>query len=397
MSLKHLGNPRVALVGHEYPPYLIGGAGTYMSDLAAFLSKRQVPTTVFCGKSRVASEERVNEFLTVVRLPLLDFPLRAYWFQIGNQSLLRKKLREFDLVHAVNPQSSAVCAFVKPKNLPMLATVHEVPIFRTRAFFSEPVSDWCLHDFVSNFVELPINEILYSSCFRECGRIIAVSHNLHREIRAAFRGVCDSKIAVIYNGIDFDRIPSETKATTSGQGANKYGLFYGRQVTVKGVPLLFRAISKLRATYPNFELRVAGTGPQAGRLRKLAHELRLDNVHFLGYVDDLIPLIKNSSFVVLPSSYEVGPSYAVLEAMSCAKAVIALDYPFSREIIEDTRTGLLAKPGDSYDLAAKIARLIEDGHVRNQLGANAYNHVFHSFNWEKLVDHYINLYRTAAA
>jgi glycosyltransferase involved in cell wall biosynthesis len=380
----------VALICHEYPPYQIGGVGTYTHDLAAFLSKRKVPTTVFCGKSRQVIEEQVNEYLTIVRLPLLDFPLRAYWFQIRNQSLLRRKLREFDLVHAVNPQSSAVCAFVKPKNLPMLTTVHDVPVFRTKAFFKAPISDWCLHDFVSNFVELPVNEILYRSCFRESESVVAVSHNVLREIEIAFREVV-GKITVIHNGIDFEKVRLES-ATGSGC-PNDYVLFYGRHVTVKGIPLLLRSIAELQPAFPDLQLVVVGTGPQSGHLHKLARELNLlKNIRFLGHVDKLVPLIMNCSFVVLPSTYEVFP-FTVLEAMSCGKAVIALDYPFSREVIEDFTTGLLSKPGEPHDLANKIEFLIKDQDFRNQLGDNALKYVHDHFNWQNLVDSYIELYR----
>jgi glycosyltransferase involved in cell wall biosynthesis len=388
------------LIGHEYPPYHIGGVGSYTRDLAKFLSKRKVPTTVFCGKSEKIREEQVNDYLRIVRLPLLDLPLRAYWFQIKNHPLLRRRLREYDLVHVVNAQAAAVCAFAKPKNTPMLTTVHEVPIFRTKAFFNSPVSDWCLHDFVSSFVELPVNQILYTSCFRESKKIIAVSHNLDREIRIAFHRAAGDKITVIYNGIDFEK--TRQRPAMAGDSRQdrpaEYLLFFGRHVTVKGIPLLLRAVSELRTRFPNLAVKIAGTGPQSGALQKLAAELSLlANVQFLGRVDELEPLIMNCSFAVLPSSYEVGPSLAVLEAMSCGKAVIALDYAFSRELIEDSRTGLLARPGDPHDLAEKMELMIKDENFRNQLGANAFQHAYRFFNWENLIESYVNLYRDMAA
>ena len=66
----------------------------------------------------------------------------------------------------------------------------------------------------------------------------------------------------------------------------------------------------------------------------------------------MISVIRRSLAVVLPSSYE-GASLALLEAMACSKPVIALDYPFTREIIKNYNSGLLALPDDEMDLAQK--------------------------------------------
>jgi glycosyltransferase involved in cell wall biosynthesis len=360
--------------------------------LARFLSHRKVPTTVFCGKSGRVEQEQVNDYLTIIRLPLLDLPLRAFWFQIRNSSLLRKELSKFDLVHALNPQSSAVCAFVKPKNLPLLTTVHDVPVFRSKAFFNAPVSDWSLLDFMSNSVELPVNYLLYSSCFARCEKIVAVSRSVAREVVTAFPNLDDKKVTVIHCSIDLDRVRAETPAELP-QARSSYILFYGRHIAVKGIALLLRAISELRDAFPAVDLKIAGNGPQSEGLHKLARELKvLRNVHFLGRVQELIPLIMRSSFVVLPSSYEACPG-AVLEAMACGKAVIALDYPFSREIIDDSQTGLLTKPGNAHDLANKIELLIREEGFRRRLGESALHHVHRYFNWDNTVDSYVNLYR----
>jgi glycosyltransferase involved in cell wall biosynthesis len=391
-----LNNPSVAIVGHDFPPYYQGGVGTHTQALAKYLSKRKVPTTVFCGKSKTVTEERINDYLTVVRLPLLDIPLRSYWFQIENLGLFKKRLKNFDVVHAINPPGAAVCAFAKANQQPMLTTVHEAPIFRTKAFFRTPMSDWSFHDFMSSFIEMPVNTVLNTVCFNKSRRIIAVSRSVLSELRVEFPQVPKNKFSVIHNGIDFERRKRQPVADNE-EDEKPYILFYGRHSTVKGIPLLLEAMSKLKSRFPNVKLHIAGPENDSGSyLRKLTRELDLlDTVRFLGYVPNLPAQILNSLFVVLPSTYEAN-SMAVLEAMSYRKPVIAFNYPFSREVIDDARTGLLAKQGDPSDLASKIELLIEDENLRNRLGANAFENVHTFFDWETIVDSYVEIYREAA-
>ncbi len=72
--------------------------------------------------------------------------------------------------------------------------------------------------------------------------------------------------------------------------------------------------------------------------------------------------------------------------MAYSKAVLALDYPFAREIIKNYETGLLALPADNIGLARKIELLSEDEDLSSKLGRNAHENEYQNYNWDKLVD-----------
>ena len=50
----------------------------------------------------------------------------------------------------------------------------------------------------------------------------------------------------------------------------------------------------------------------------------------------------------------------MLEALACGRPLVAFDYPFAREYVTDSHSGLLARPGDIDDLAEKIRLLIRE-------------------------------------
>jgi glycosyltransferase involved in cell wall biosynthesis len=390
-----LDNPRVALVSHEYPPYLIGGVGSYCYDLARFLAKKQVQTTVLCGRGTRIAKERISEYLTVIRYPFPDLPLRAYWFQLRNYHALRSVFNDFDVVHAINPQSSATVAFRSVKGHAFVTTMHGVPRFRSRAFFEAPLAYWTLREFVSNTYEAAVDHALHRLCFRNSSKIVTVSRNSLQEARAAFHDFPIGKTVVIPNGIDFVQINKIRRSVGESAGTDEESiLFFGRLVWIKGVLHLVKAIAKLRKELPGVRLRIAGTGPLLETLRLLVQRMGLSqNVKFLGYLNhnNLIAEIIRSSIVALPSIYEAG-SIAQLEAMACRKPLVAFDYPFAREYITDSSTGMLARPSDADDLADKIRVLMGDKKLRDVLAQNAYELTLRSHNWETLADSYKQIY-----
>jgi colanic acid/amylovoran biosynthesis glycosyltransferase len=121
----------------------------------------------------------------------------------------------------------------------------------------------------------------------------------------------------------------------------------------------------------DWRLRILGSGPDEATLR--AHALRLGAqacVTFLGFTLDQARVrdeCRACSVFALPSAYE-GLPMALLEAMSCATAVVGSDIPAIAEVITDGRDGLLAPVGDPERLAGRIQEADER---RVELGAAA--------------------------
>jgi glycosyltransferase involved in cell wall biosynthesis len=79
-------------------------------------------------------------------------------------------------------------------------------------------------------------------------------------------------------------------------------------------------------------------------------------VTWLGHTEraDVIALMKNARVLIFPSiCYENAP-LTILEAFACGVPVIASNLGSIPEFVEDHRTGLLFRPGDSEDLAQKV-------------------------------------------
>lgn len=81
-------------------------------------------------------------------------------------------------------------------------------------------------------------------------------------------------------------------------------------------------------------------------------------VRYLGFVEDVRPLIAEADVVVLPS-YREGTPRALLEAAAMARPLIATDVPGCREAVVAGSTGLLCEARSAASLAAAMTRMLE--------------------------------------
>lgn len=158
-------------------------------------------------------------------------------------------------------------------------------------------------------------------------------------------GIPANKIEMVPHFIDLEgRVPRyESEARV---------VFIGRLSEEKGVDVLLRAMQDVHS----LECAVIGDGPEKETLQRLAAELKLDNVKFLGalYGEDLNREIARAKAAVIPSqSYETF-GLTALEAYAWGKPVIASRIGALPEVVREGETGLLFDPTDPKDLAEKL-------------------------------------------
>ncbi|WP_424016489.1 glycosyltransferase family 4 protein [Halorientalis pallida] len=138
-------------------------------------------------------------------------------------------------------------------------------------------------------------------------------------------------------------------------------LFLGRLDVQKNVSTLLKAWRLVERSENHPTLKIAGSGPKGSELRRLANNLGLDSVQFLGYVDEAkkIELLRDASLLVLPSKME-GYATTGLESMASGTPVIGSDTYGINEYIEHGETGFLAPVDDHRAFANLILDLTSD-------------------------------------
>ncbi|GAB2837329.1 glycosyltransferase family 4 protein [Streptomyces daliensis] len=170
------------------------------------------------------------------------------------------------------------------------------------------------------------------------------------------------------------RIPNavHTEARQHTTYASHVAAAAGRLFAQKGFDLLIPAFGKAAEAYPDWELRIFGTGEKQEELRALINEHHLYNhVFLMGHSTTLDAELSKASFYVLSSRFE-GLPMVMIEAMSLALPVVAYDCPTGpAEVITDGKEGLLVPPEDIEALAEAMGQLMNDEGLRADMGAAA--------------------------
>ncbi len=144
---------------------------------------------------------------------------------------------------------------------------------------------------------------------------------------------------------------------------------------VKGFDMLVRAWAKIAPLHPSWKLQFIGETDDS-HIKQLSESLGIENqVDFLGWTDDIAAALQTKSIYALSSRLEGFPN-SLIEAMSQGCACVAFSCKTGPdEIITDGISGLLARNGDTDDIAAKLQLLIEDENLRKRLSVGATDEV----------------------
>ncbi|MFJ3199102.1 glycosyltransferase [Streptomyces sp. NPDC086989] len=150
----------------------------------------------------------------------------------------------------------------------------------------------------------------------------------------------------------------------------------GRLAFEKGVDLLLDAWADAAPHHPDWVLRIYGAGVEEATLRAHAAGLGLtDSVQWMGSTDDVLGALRGASVFAQASRAEGFP-ITLLEAMAAGLPVAAFDCaPGVRAIVEDGEDGLLARLGNTMELAGHLRVLMADRELRDRLGDNAFRSV----------------------
>ncbi|MFK0045774.1 glycosyltransferase [Streptomyces sp. NPDC090741] len=150
----------------------------------------------------------------------------------------------------------------------------------------------------------------------------------------------------------------------------------GRLAFEKGVDLLLDAWADAAPLHPDWVLRIYGAGIEEPALRAHAATLGLtDSVEWMGSTDDVLGALRGASVFAQASRAEGFP-ITLLEAMAAGVPAAAFDCaPGVREIVAHGEDGLLARLGNTMELAGHLDVLMADRELRDRLGDNAFRSV----------------------
>ena len=226
--------------------------------------------------------------------------------------------------------------------------------------------------------------------------IVAVSEEVRRFTIEQER-IDKDKFVFIYNGIDLRDFNIREENSLKGefkipQDSILVGSI-GRLVSQKGFGYLLAAARDVLKVIPHAYFLIIGDGPLRDSLQRIVERSGISrNVIFTGYRRD-IPRILGSLDIFVLSSLIEGLPNALMEAMVCARPVIATRVGGIPELISQNENGLLVYPRDSQALCDAIISLLKDRDKARMLGEAAKRLVTEKFGIDNMAKETERLYR----
>lgn len=210
-------------------------------------------------------------------------------------------------------------------------------------------------------------------------------------------GVPDSRLRVIYNGVDVERLShGEARGLRRSRGIPDTAFVVaaaGALVKLKRFDALIRALRITCDQGIDAHLIIAGEGPELASLTELARDLSLeDRVHLLGTVENVGAIFRDAADIVAVSSQIESFGLVAAEASAMARGVVATNVGGLPEVVEDGVTGVLVAPGNEREFAAAFTRLARDPQARIALGAAGQRRVASHFTTDHATKSFEALY-----
>lgn len=177
------------------------------------------------------------------------------------------------------------------------------------------------------------------------------------------KGINPQKLKIVRCGIDTRNRQFTPKSAL--ETPLKIGSL-GRLVEKKGMDDLIIAVSKLHQKGTNFCLEIGGDGTLCDDLKKLAKEYDISSkIKFKGAIpnDKVDAWLKELDLFVLACKEDSngdkdGIPVVLMEAMSIGVPVVSTEISGIPELIQNEKSGFLAKPNDPESLANTISRVL---------------------------------------
>ena len=158
------------------------------------------------------------------------------------------------------------------------------------------------------------------------------------------------------------------------------------------IPCIFRAFGIVQKKYPEAKLIVAGFGYLRGELEKSVNEMKLQNVEFVGKIEqkEMFKLYDKVDIYVNSPNTDNMPG-SIIESFASGVPIVTTNAGGIPYILEHEKTGLMVEVNDHEQMAREALRLLEDENLVEKLTKNGREYV-KNFSWKEVRGEWLKIY-----
>jgi glycosyltransferase involved in cell wall biosynthesis len=233
-------------------------------------------------------------------------------------------------------------------------------------------------------------------------RVVCIS----RAVAAQLGRAAQSRVSIIYNGVDpdlftpdgpapyrerwlgkhFEMVVGQVGRFTPWKGQEDV-LALARRAREAGLPIRFVLVGDDSFGYPGFGQVLA---------HRIAREHLEAQVLMAGWLEDLPNVYRSLDLLVHPLHLPEPFGLVLAEAMGCARPVALFPRGGAGEVVDSTEVGLRLPPGNLDALWRAIVWVYENRAAAQAMGARGRRHVIEHFSFEQFANQFLELYDALA-
>ncbi len=217
------------------------------------------------------------------------------------------------------------------------------------------------------------------------------------------KGVAAAKISVIPNGVQYEKFDpdddGEPQRKQWGVEGKYVAMYAGAMGIANDLTVLVKA-AKLLSENDFIHIIFVGDGKECTSLQRLAVEMGLTNVTFVGTVaKSRMPEVLAASDACIATlqnipMFRTGYPNKIFDYMAAGRpTVLAID-GITRGMVEEAKAGLYVPPGNPQQLALAILALATNPEAGHAMGRAARTYVAENFDRAQQADRFVELLET---
>jgi len=347
LELKH-----VTIVGPLAPP--AGGMANQTKKLAEFLSQEGLKVNII----RV-NPPYSNKFIG--KIPIV----RAVFRLISYIRALRAQIKQTDVIHILANSGWSWHLFAAPA----LYFAHQA---------NKPIILNYRGGYAREFFNASWRKVNWTLRYAHC---VVVPSLFLKEVFADF----DKKAEIVPNVLDINVFNTESRTLNS----HPHIIVTRNLEDIYDVATAIKAFDKVRSTYPDATMSIAGTGPERGALTALVNECQLEShVTFVGRLapEKMANLYKSADVMLNASIVDNTPN-SIIEALACGTPVVTTNVGGIPKLVTDEHDALLVSPRSVDDMAQKTLDILQTPALKGSLieqGVKTVQQFYWANVWQKL-------------
>jgi len=352
------------------------GVACALLELIREAQKKGIESLVVTGWT----EDKSMSSVQIIQVPSVKFPLyKAYRLPLPGVRGFEKKLDEFqpDIIHIHSPDTIAWAAlkYAKKRHIPIIATYH-TDFGRYLAYYH------------LSFLR-PVVWSALRRLYKQMRFVTTPSQLISDELIG--HGILNIR-TIFHGGIDFTQFGSSFRSSEWRnkilKGKNKTILLCVCRLTwEKDLQILAQTYNLLKKNRDDFAMVIAGDGPVRKKLESL-----MPGAIFLGHLEgsEFAKVYASCDIFLFPSTTETF-GRVTIEAMASGLVPVVADAGGSKSLVENGKTGFLARPKDPQDTYEKVSILLNDPQLRKRMRNASLNFV-KDFTWGRVFEDFLQIY-----